>query len=74
MSATCTRPGLAQVCDGSATRLVADPGLRQVGFGLVWSGIALVEFGLKPGCNEIAEVVASSGVNFCRSKPCTARR
>jgi hypothetical protein len=27
-----------------------------------------VEFGFKPGCNEIAEVVASSGVNFCHSK------
>jgi hypothetical protein len=23
----------------------------------------------KPGCNEIAEAVASSGVNFCHSKP-----
>jgi hypothetical protein len=26
----------------------------------------------KPGCNEIAEVVASSGVNFCHSKPRSA--
>jgi hypothetical protein len=31
MSATCPRPGLAQVCDGSATGLVGDPGQ-------VWSG------------------------------------
>jgi hypothetical protein len=50
MSATCPRPCLAQVCDGSATGIIADPGrIPGSPTSLVWSGlvrVALVEFGL----------------------------
>jgi hypothetical protein len=55
MSATCPRPGLTQVCDGSATGLVADFGSETWVCDkalVVWSvsfwsrRVALVEFGL----------------------------